>query len=297
MKDIILSKMEQGTTLSDLVNATGKSEKQIGNILRILESDGYLIKREFNDQGCIFYSFLNNFSNEPLKLIPTSNEVRAILISDLHIGVENSGIERMPKIIEYMKQNNIHVMIILGDIFEGVIGRKQTQCMSVEDQVQHFFKHFPFEQGIISLVLYGNHDFSIYQEKHFDVSKRLSIRPDIINLGYGIGKIYIGNELVGFQHDLVFCKSQETLENLRLIFKGHSHRFDIHDNIVITPAMLNEPFYDELLSCGFLDVTFNLNQAQLLDSLKIKHFVFLQDMNYANEIYLPFETSKTKKKI
>ncbi len=296
MKDLILKEIEQGTTLVNLANVIGKTEKQVGALLRMLENDGYLFERTYSDKGDITYNFKTNFSDTPNRIITTSNSVRAVVLSDLHVGIDNNGLEVMPNIISYMKNNNIHLAFIIGDLFEGLVGRKKESRLDVKDQIQQFFKSFPYESGIIFFVLYGNHDFSIYQEEHFDVRKKVSIRPDMIDLGYGIGRIYLGNDLIGFKHELILSKPDKNLDDVKLIISGHSHRFDVHDNVIVSPALLNEPFYEDMLSCGFLDMTFKLDEESMIEELKIKHFVLLDTFKQASEIYMPFKT-KVKKKI
>ncbi len=297
MKELVLKLIEQETTLLEIATATGKSEKQIGFFMNMLKNGGYAIAAKYDDHGNIRYYFRNGLSNNNIVIEPKGSSVRALMLADLHVGIDNNGLKFMPEIIEYMGQHNINVACILGDLFDGVIGYNKDTQLSVDKQLELFFKEFPYQTGIIFPTLFGNHDYSILRDKHLDVRNRLAVRPDIIDLGYGIGRIYIGNELIGLKHDLVLQKQEQSLDDARLIFSGHSHRFEITGNTIVTPALLNVAFSNKMLGCGFLDVTFNLNQEQYVDSIKIKHIVITDQFIPFYEIYMELGGSKVKKKI
>ncbi len=297
MKEIILSQMQLGTTLEELSKVTGQSEKRVGMVLKMLENEGYLFHRAFDSNGNIKYSYGDLFNQEDYTLNITGNELRALFISDIHAGRFNDGMPFLENIFEYADKNNIHVIFILGDVFEGPGFTSRTFCESTDEEIRYFLKNYPFKSNMISFVIYGNHDLAIAELEKIDIAKRLAVRPDIINLGYGVGKICLKNDTLWLQHNLVLAKQPVPTFNARLIYKGHSHLFGIHDNIVNVPALLNEQFPMDTISTGFLDTTFFFDEDGYIDSELIRHFAYFHDkFCLANEISHSL-LFKVKKKI
>ena len=297
MKELILNEINHGTTLQKLSTLTNQSEKKVGVILRMLENDGYVIHRFINGDGVIHYYFTKNLDQKPFTIMPTSQTTRALAIADLHVGVLNDGMHVIDDVINYALKNDIHLVFVLGDIFEGLVYRRPLICENLEEQINRLFKKWPYNSNMVFMMLYGNHDLSIMESQHFDIRKRLAVRPDFIDLGYGVGKVQLGKDLIWLQHDLVFVKQPEIIRDARIILKGHSHLFDIHDNIIGVPALLNSRFHDDVISTGFLDITFIQDSDGYTDELVVRHLPLLKGFNVASEIVVPVKTPKIKKKI
>lgn len=297
MKEVILNEINHGTTLQKLSALTNQSEKKVGVVLRMLENEGYVIRRFVNDLGAIHYYFTKNLEEKPLTIMPTSQSLRALAIADIHVGVLNDGMNVIDDVINYAIRNDIHIVFVLGDIFEGLVYRRPLTCSTLEEQITRLLKNWPYNSNMVFLMLYGNHDLSIMESQHFDIRKRLAVRPDFINLGYGIGKVQLGKDLLWLQHDLVFVKQPEIIRDARIILKGHSHLFDIHDNIIGVPALLNSRFHEDVISTGFLDITFIQDSDGYTDELVVRHLPLLKGVSVASEIVVPVKTPKIKKKI
>lgn len=307
MKLDVMREIQKGTTLDRLANIfCNGNHKRVGAKLKALESVGFIIGRSATDKGEIKYFTLpdseqNNIctkdtecSRKSAILENTSNVVRALIVSDLHIGLPGDGLHNMEKIYEYAKANNIHVIISIGDFFEGLYQDKPEDVYDIlNKQVDRFNKKYPFEKDIVNYILLGNHDYTLYSKCHIDISRLLLERPDVINLGYGIGKLRIGKTLIDLHHDLIYQPMTKSEQDYRLVFKGHSHKFEVSANSIIVPALLSDNFYSDIESVGFLDVDFILDEENYLTNCVIRHLDIYPDIKFQNEIYL----SKFKKKI
>ncbi len=286
MQKDIIEDLLQGTTISSLSNKYGYSYSKIENILKELQNNGIQIDRNIISDGTIIYSICKELKQNSIR-INCENNIRIIIISDLHIGAGKSkdGLIYMKDIYSYAKKNNIHFIFCLGDLFNGI---PNESFRLVESQLKSFFNDYPYDSSITNIMLFGNHDYTFMKNMGIDVSQTLHRRPDVISLGYGIGNVYFNDEIIGFKHDLVYTKPINSLNSCKILFKGHSHRFEIVNNsCVIVPALLNEDFNPQILSTGFLDVNFDINKTGKIDQIKLRHLVFLPEITPVNDIYIP----------
>lgn len=286
MQKDIIEDLFQGTTINNLSNKYGYSHSKIESILKELQNNGIKIDRNIMSDGVIVYSICRELKQKPIR-INSQNDIRALIISDLHIGAGKykEGLMYMKDIYTYAKRNNIHFIFCLGDLFDGI---SKENFRLVESQLKTFFDEYPYDSSIVNFMLFGNHDYSLMNYMGIDVSQTLQRRMDVINLGFGVGKVYLNNEILGFKHELVCTKPLEMLDDCRIIFKGHSHKFEVINNsCIVVPALLNDDFHYQLLSTGFLDATFNVSKYGEIQQIKLRHLVFLPDITPVNDIYMP----------
>lgn len=295
---LIVENMSNGISLNKLAKVTNLSELELGNVIKNLCDNGLCIERSYNSNGVIQYNLNNDFSNKGISIDAISDEVRAIIISDLHIGFNptKEGLIYMEQIYNYAVKNNIHIIFVLGDLFHGVNNHLEDKYRTLNEQINSFFEKYPYSSNILNFILLGNHEYSSITECGFDLARTIEKRVDFINLGYGIGKVMISEELIGFKHDLVVTKVPTDLSDCRIIFKGHTHKCEVYPNSVIVPALLNESFYTGLLSTGFLDASFYLKK-KYIEQVRLKHMGFLPELQLINDIYLNKLSPKIKKKI
>ncbi len=293
MKQTILTNIQKGTTLSELSLLTGKSERQLGNILRLLNNDGYQFTKSVSTTGDIKLELDCKFKNDVKKIDYTGNQVRIGVIADIHIGRDNDGIENLNQAIEYFKANDIHIVFIVGDILEGVTYFESSQYPDSDTQLDRFFKCFPYTSKMVFFYIKGNHDYSFLKFNGLDIGKRILNRPDFIDLGFGYGRIQLGNSFIGLKHDLLLSKpTNYAVDDITI--KGHSHRFEFLNDVIVAPAILGSNFYEDALSSGFLDITFNMTDDDYISEMNIRQLVFYNGVQLATDIKTPV---KIKKKI
>ncbi len=297
MESLIIDCIKSGISLNKLASVTGKSELEVGYIIKELRDKGFCIDSFYNGKGIITYSIDKEVSNSELSIDVIDNELRAVIISDLHIGYgNNDGLNCIKDIYEYAIKNDIHIIFILGDLINGINSKTIDTYSTISEQVGSFMEKYPYQSDILNFILLGNHDYSALDECGYDITRTLERRSDVINLGYGIGRVNLQKSVIGFKHDLVVTKPPEKLTECAMIFKGHHHRCEVFSNNIIVPALLNETFIQGILSTGFLDATFSFDN-ELLDNLRIKHLNFIPGIKVVNDINISKLSSKIKKKI
>lgn len=295
MDSYLMSELSKGISLNTLANKYCNGNKlKVGELIKNNQNNGVIINKRVDSKGTIIY-YLGNYAQQQEFIIDnTSDIVKALIISDIHIGRKGDGLIYMDKVYDYASKNDIHIIYVLGDLFDGT--KNNARYSSLEVQTKLFLDKYPFSHDIVNYVLLGNHDYSFLHYMSVDVSKIIDVRPDVINLGYGIGKVKLGNDLLAFHHDLVFTAPQTEFKDYKILFAGHSHKFEIDDNKVIVPALARGDFYDNITSTGFLEANFILERNNIKQCI-LKHFDFIPDVRLINEVYMNEMKSKVKKKI
>lgn len=292
MYNYLMDDLKKGISIKEIAyKYCFNSEKRVGELIRNLQNMGALIEKKCDINGNIYF-ILNNNINDEISIDGIEDFFRFLIISDLHIGSNMDGIKYMNKVYNYAIKKDIHHIFILGDLFEGA--KENSKYSLIEKQTKIFFDNYPFKSNIINYVLFGNHDYSFLNYLNVDVSKIINSRPDVVFLVTGLGKIKLFDNYFAFQHDLVITKPSQDIGDYKLLFAGHSHKFEICDNKILVPALATGKFYNNIISTGFLDV-------ELLCDNNIKccinHLIFNNDIKLLNQIYLNDIRIKVKKKI
>ena len=93
-------------TINEICELLNLSNKQIYNILRMIENKGFEFDRKYYDNGNIIYKPKSNI--KPIKqtnyvdiITENNNDFTAVAISDLHIGNEKQRLDAINKVYDY----------------------------------------------------------------------------------------------------------------------------------------------------------------------------------------------------
>lgn len=297
MKRLILDKIEKPISIEELSSITGLNNSEIFEILNNMEKEGYIISRECRVDGIVRYYIDTQNKKSSININYFFRTFKLLILSDSHMG-RNKYNRYFDLIENYIINNDIHITLFLGDMIDGVIDNNKTNDSLIKTQIQEFLDNFPNITNNIVLYILGNHDYSAYHYNGIDIKEMIDTREDFIYVATGAGNIRIGKDLVTLRHDLVLKEMPSDIENGRVIFKGHSHKYCINNNVVIVPALLEDPFYKDILSRGFLEATITMDNDDHIKDLSLKHLVFdkgrIRDVS-DNVVQLP--NIKVKKNI
>ena len=253
----LLTLIENGKTINEISTIMNLSFKQIYNLITILENKGMTFQRKYYSDGTMLYilkkdlCFKNNHGNSLVEKAiitsPKETEFKAAIISDLHIGSTYERPDLLDKIYDFCIKKGIHVIIITGDIIDGITFGLDHLHDNHFDQLEHFLKVYPFDRNIINVDILGNHDLDCLKKKGLDFEKFLeTYRHDFVNLGYRQGILKIKNDRIFLFHtldsDLTNFPSfnYETLKKDTLVIEGHHHFFSYREfpnyTKICTPA-------------------------------------------------------------
>lgn len=232
----LLNLINEGKTVNEISETLKLSNKAIFCRLNMLRNAGYNFKRLYYSDGNIVYSNGSDMAwyNERrngTNLITNTNKIDAIVISDIHFG-SNYEIEKiMDRIYNYCISNGIHIILFGGDLVDGTFG-KSKRIGNIDEQLAYIMKKYPFDKSIINFGVLGDHDYSIFEANSRDISLLFSnYRHDIVPLGYYVGKLNIGNDILTFYHGnkVNYTKNDDIIISnnnggRNIIFRGHTHR-------------------------------------------------------------------------
>lgn len=211
------------------------------------------------------------------ELKKNKDDVRVLLISDLHLGNINDRVDLLKLTYEYAIDNNIRYVINLGDTIEGVMphNARSLKINRVEDQVKYLVDNYPSNSNIKSLMLYGNHDYYSRINGGIDVAKEISNRrKDLYSLGYGENYIRIEDNFIKLGHEISYLKYYKKNISTYVSFLGHIHTFRVKstdDSINIGVPSLSDVCPDNGINIpGMLDVKIKLYR-EMVTELEIKN--------------------------
>ncbi len=296
MKKRIIEQLEKPTSIEDLSSITSLSSSEVVKILNEIEKE-YVIGKYCSDDGIVRYYIDLENKYSLVNIDSFSKTFRLLILSDSHMG-RNKYNGYFDLIENYIINNDIHITLFLGDIIDGVIDDSESNNSLIKKQIQDFLDNFPNITNNVVLYILGNHDYSAYHYNGIDIKEMIDTREDFIYIATGAGNIRIGKDLVTLRHDLVLKEMPSEIENGRVIFKGHSHKYCINNNVVIVPALLEDPFYKDILSRGFLEATITMDNDEHIKDLSLKHLVFDKDrIRDVSENVVQLPNIKVKKNI
>ena len=209
-----------------------------------------------------------------------------MLTSDTHLGHSKDTLECIDSMAEYCINNDIHLVLNIGDFFEGIYKDRDCKFTNPEDQINYALKNYPYDRNILNFVLLGNHDASFWINNGIDIKYVLEERRhDIIPVGYGYGEINIGGAQFRLQHPLI-KKYNPTIPNdhlNKIILKGHSHKFKVtcpnnHSIIINVPSLSNVPTdSNKNVIPSMIDMELEIGNDNFIINEYFQQFVFINN--------------------
>lgn len=232
----------------------------------------------------------------------TKDNVRFLIISDLHLGNIGEGMDLLYQAYEYALKNNIKYVINLGDLIDAVMPHNSNDLKinDVTKQVEYVIDNYPCVNSIKTMILYGNHD---YYSKHifgFDVGKEISSgRKDLYDLGYGENYVRILDNFIKLGHEIDYYKGYKQNIETFLSFLGHYHRYKVRvvdDSIYVhAPSLSSVTVGGDKVVPALLDVNLSFHNDRIekvsLKQIDLSQQSVLSDM----QISVPFANQKFMK--
>jgi len=299
--DEILELIQKNASANEISKITGLSNKQLFHRLNMLKIKGYDFSRKYYSDGEIVYHLNKGFEKEKdicLITKPKDNELKLVLISDLHTSNEKERIDLLNEVYEFCVKNDINIIINAGDVIDGLLGSQAKKYNTIEEQIEYLIKTHPFDKNILNFVCLGNHDYDALEKTGQNLETSLfNRRHDIISIGYGTGIINIKNDKLVVRHPNTPItpkyKNIDLNENT-FIISGHSH----HAKQIYCGNLLNYklPSLSDLKTDnysfpGFVKATINFNLG-IFDNVLIEQYIFLDKMYKVNESFNQLYGSK-----
>lgn len=275
----------------------GKNNREICNLLEIdlmalkdillsLKTKGVLYNKKCRLDGTILYLpnqdlLGNNVSG--IDIVMAANKLKAILISDLHLGTKEERLDLLNLVYDYATKEGIHLIINGGDLINGLTKERHNVVKTMWEQCEYFIKRHPFDKNIVNICVLGNHDIKSLLSNNINFKVLLeNERPDFLAAGVGKGKINLKEDSISLYHPLSCQEKARYAEKLVLV--GHSHHYKIkvvNENIVVyVPALSNYVPAGKGIIPSFLVMETTL-EGGYLRKIKLENLTFnAEKLNY-----------------
>jgi predicted MPP superfamily phosphohydrolase len=288
LEDRIYTLYKSGISIDEIQRMLGVDDQTYLNALKTIRAI-YGFTSEYHDDGRVIYN-----PHAANKISVHGDSFTAIFYSDLHSGNIKDWISYLELVYGHAETEDIHILFNTGDVIENnySVPERRLRQKTVEGQIKHLLRHFPFNSSITNFILFGNHDYHALTDQGIDVAARLEEeRPDVVSLGYGEANVKVKNSIITLQHNLK-NKKPAIPEDADIVFKGHSHKMKIDlrkDIPLINVPALSDALpesYDYPPIPGFLEVTFTFTKDGRIDKVFIKEFNTEKNLRQVSECVL-----------
>lgn len=274
----LLQLVREGKSNREICEILNKSFNQLYDELLKLKTKGIIYSRKYYSDGSIKYnkiSSLKKLKENMNKTIITDNKennMKFLLISDLHFGNEFENLGLIDRAYNYCIKNGINIILCGGDFIDGSFSRTTQKITDLYDQIEYFIKNYPQDKNILTFGVAGDHDFSTLKKASLDFIEICdNRRHDIIIGGYNNTDINIKNDKIHLFHNILGGKMYPT--EAPIILLGHKHKYLTKmkgNSLQITLPTLSN-VNQQMPSALELDVSFS--KGYISDAV-IKHLYF-----------------------
>ena len=227
---------------------------------RQIDSNSAMFKKYIDDSVIV-----SNYKiNQEFQIIPETESIKIVVISDTHFGNKNENLEYLDKVRDYIEKNDIKYLLHVGDLIEGLADPNY----SIEKQIDFILNDYFVNKGIINIVLLGNHDASLLMSGIYDLEKVLEETNATI-LGYKCAYLKICNRYIKLRHQINRMINNLNDYKSMISFYGHSHiyKFRKKENgasIIKLPTLSDDcPQGHAPINSGFVILELFINDDQI----------------------------------
>lgn len=206
--------------------------------------------------------------------IGNNNNLRFLVISDLHYGNSQEDVDAVNRAFNYAKKRGINVILACGDFIDGAFSKGKQIIERYFKQLEHFVLDYPYDKDIITFGVGGNHDYSVKMNDELDFIKFCKMyRDDVVILDYCNGLINLGNDSIQMYHEIK--EFHKLMSSSSIILIGHTHKFAV--NYISGKNYLNiyVPSLSNLVQTvpEALEIELSLNNG-IIENINIKEICF-----------------------
>lgn len=282
MNQQVIELIKEKKTIREVSEILNISEKQLYMRIRQLIRYGYVLEPIYQYNSDIKYKvhheLVKKIDNQVSIKVPSSiNEIRVIVISDIHVGNVDADITLLNRVYEYAKENGINIIFNCGDLIEGVHSSDKKDINDIYTQVDTLIKKYPYDKDIKNFTIFENHDCHSLHYDGLDISSILmNTRYDIIPIGYGKGVVNLKEDKLLLSHELSVMENPNIGDdcNVALIGHGHMMKFKIYDRFNISVPSLSyvSPDKTKEVVPGFVDMTIHFEKNKF-EFIEAKHLI------------------------
>ena len=230
----LLQMLNEGKSNNEICEALNINVQQLYQQLINLKNIGITHQRKYYSDGTIKYRSVSTMgglrrykSIEQDRTLITDiyeNDLKVLLISDLHFGNEYERIDLINRAYEYCAKNGINIILCGGDIIDGSFSKVEQKINNLYEQIEYFIRNYPYDRNILTFAVAGDHDISAFHDSCIDLIEMCNnYRQDIVIGGYNNSSVNIKNDKIHLYHHIENGVIRRT--DAPIILHGHSHKF------------------------------------------------------------------------
>ena len=274
----LLQLIKEGKNNREICEILNMSSNQLYDELLKLKTKGVKYSRKYYSDGSIKYNKikklkkLNENVNKTIITDNQENNMKFLLISDLHFGNEFENLGLIDRAYNYCIKNGINIILCGGDFIDVSFSKSPQKITDLYDQIEYFIKNYPQDKNILTFGVAGDHDFSTLKRASLDIIEICNNRRhDIIIGGYNNAEINIKNDKIHLFHNILGGRMHSA--QAPIILCGHLHKYmtqQKNNSLYITLPTLSN-INQQMPSALELDVSFSKGY---ISSAVIKHLYF-----------------------
>lgn len=274
----LLQLVREGKSNREICEILNMSSNQLYDELLKLKTKGVKYSRKYYSDGSIKYNKikklkkLNENVNKTIITDNQENNMKFLLISDLHFENEFENLGLIDRAYNYCIKNGINIILCGGDFIDGSFSKSPQKITDLYDQIEYFIKNYPQDKNILTFGVAGDHDFSTLKRASLDIIEICNNRRhDIIIGGYNNAEINIKNDKIHLFHNILGGRMHSA--QAPIILCGHLHKYmtqQKNNSLYITLPTLSN-INQQMPSALELDVSFSKGY---ISSTVIKHLYF-----------------------
>lgn len=289
----IIRLINEGKTHNEICDIFGLSGQELNYQLDYIEKNsGLKYLKVFRSDGNIIYVLdralfrAKKSINKSIYTGINENSLKAMFISDLHIGNALMRPDLLGNVYRYCRDNNIHLIFCSGDMIDGTFSSGYQLIREPLKQLEYLLTNFPVDKNILVYCIGGDHDASIKKEYGIDFKSFIHYRrPDIKIANYGNATIRLKNDMISLYHPGLENEDKKT----NIQFVGHYHKYFTcqTDNKIVVGIPTLSNMYDSNNPSGALEVQFDF-ENKMINHIHIKHIHFKKcsEVLSENDFYL-----------
>lgn len=218
-KDEILSLYKESKDIDAMIRETALTKEEI---LAILLSKG--------------------IPNKELSSHAISTEINAnkiLIIADTHLGSQLENIDYIQMAYNYARENNIHTVIHLGDVFQSTMKNVNPKFIRPQSQVEKALSIFPYYENITTYFLFGNHDFHLFKKDETFLQECKTI-PNLRIIGFKKAFVSWKNTIISLHHPIRAYNLQIPNRKEEVMLFGHRHELHLKEDKICLSTLSDD---------------------------------------------------------
>lgn len=233
---IFLELVKEKLTNNEICEKLNIDIEKVNKIILDLKNKGILVSKKYYSDGTVRYRVIKSISDyvkelsktrthkEVIITDPKENDIKFLVISDLHFGNSAQRLDLINRAFDYCKKNGINIILCGGDLLDGSTSKSIQYISDGEEQAKFFIENYPYDKDILTFSVAGDHDSNVLNKNLINIIELCkNYRPDVIISGYNNVDIHVKNDTIHLFHSI--WNGKIIINNSPIVLHGHSHKY------------------------------------------------------------------------